>query len=74
MTQLKEGTRIKLLEMPHDPFPIKIGDEGTVKRIGVEVGDGVRQVFVKWDTGRTLILLDGIDRYEILEQPPAIQE
>ena len=74
MSDLQPGTRIKLVAMPADPWPIEIGAEGTVKRVGAKVGDGVRQVFVKWDNGRTLILLDGVDRYEILSLPTAIQE
>jgi len=79
MTQLKEGTRIKLTHMPDDPYPIPAGTTGTVTRVG-QVWPAnakypeTRQVFVRWDIGRSLIMIDGIDQYEILNEPPAIQE
>jgi hypothetical protein len=54
------GTRIRLLEMPDDPCPVEPGTEGTV-----EAGNG-GQMHVRWDNGRTLMVLPGVDRYEVI--------
>jgi hypothetical protein len=43
--------------MPNDPCPMAVGDEGTVEMIGAEI-QGRTQIYVKWDNGRSLILLD----------------
>lgn len=54
---VKPGTRIELLEMSWDPDPILAGTLGTVLD-----GNG-SQLFVKWDNGRSLHLLIGVDKY-----------
>ncbi len=59
------GKRIKLLSMPDDPDPIPIGSEGVVEMIGSEI-QGSTQIFVKWDNGRSLILLGGVDQFAVL--------
>jgi len=63
-----QGKRIKLVQMgvdPHtglsDPNPIDSGVEGIV----IHTGGGV--INVKWDNGRTLGLVDGVDDYVILK-------
>ena len=55
------GKRIRMIEMIGDPHPIENGCEGTV----VHVGCGI--INVKWDGGRTLGVVDGVDKYEIVE-------
>ena len=55
-----KGTRIRLLAMPDDPNPIERGEEGVV------TGGNGAQIFVDWDSGRSLILLPTIDQYEIV--------
>lgn len=57
-----EGTRIRLLSMDNDPDPVPVGSTGTV------TGGTGAQLWVKWDNGRSLQLLVGIDRYEVI--PP----
>lgn len=57
---LPEGTRIMLVEMPNDPCPIEFGKFGTV------TGGNKDQIWVKWDDGRSLHLLVGVDRYEVV--------
>ena len=57
------GKRIKLLSMPNDPDPIPIGSEGLVEMVGSEF-DNTTQIFVKWDNGRSLILLGGLDEFQ----------
>ena len=61
------GKRIKLLSMPNDPDPIPIGSEGLVEMVGSEF-DNTTQIFVKWDNGRSLILLGGLDEFQVLDE------
>jgi len=52
------GDRVRMVGlMPDDPDPIEVGTEGTVTGIGGSIGGRV-QIFVEWDTSRSLILLD----------------
>jgi hypothetical protein len=62
------GDRVTLLNMPDDPDPIAPGTEGTVDWIGDEAVEP-RQIGVKWDNGRSLLLLQGVDLYEIASKP-----
>lgn len=57
------GARIRLLAMPDDPDPIPHGATGTVDHVNSGL---IPQIGVRWDDGRTLFLLPGIDRYEII--------
>ena len=61
-TTLEEsiGKRIRLIEMFDDPFPIDPGSEGTIMSIGYDC------LTVKWDSGRTLGVIDGVDKFEII--------
>jgi hypothetical protein len=54
------GTKIRLLNMPDDPCPIPAGTEGTI------VGGNDFQIWVDWDINRRLMLIIGIDEYEII--------
>lgn len=54
------GKRILLIEMD-DPYPVESGTKGIVKFI-----DGLNQIHVRWDNGRTLAVIPGTDRFEIL--------
>lgn len=55
------GKRIKLLHMKDDTNPVPDGMEGTVQHV-----DDMGTIHVKWDNGRTLGVIVGIDRYLIL--------
>jgi hypothetical protein len=55
-----EGTRIRLVAMPNDPCPQDVGALGTV------TGGNAGQMHVKWDNGRTLMLIPGQDRWEVV--------
>ena len=43
-----------------DPDPLTPGEEGTV------TGGNGMQIFVDWDSGRSLILLPGVDQFRVL--------
>jgi len=56
-----EGKRIELIEMPEDPDPILPGAQGTCLWV-----DGIGQLVMKWDNGRTLSLNPEIDKFKVL--------
>ena len=57
------GDRIRLIEMPDDPDPIPAGATGTV----LAVTDGpLGQIVIAWDNGRSLALVPGVDRFEVI--------
>ncbi|MGE0342586.1 MAG: DUF4314 domain-containing protein [Porticoccaceae bacterium] len=62
---IPRSTRVRMVGvMPNDPDPIEVGTEGTVTQDGPnEFG----QIDVKWDSGRTLMLLAN-DPFEIIGQ------
>ena len=52
------GKRIKL-EYTNDPYThLKKGDEGTVELVKMNKGLGFDQMWVQWDSGSTLMLID----------------
>ena len=62
-TENNVGKRIWLLEMIDDPNPIPAGTWGTI----VHEGGGV--INVKWDNGRHLGVVVGVDRFVIEKKP-----
>lgn len=56
---VKVGDRVKMTGvMRDDPDPIKVGDEGTVDYVFDGGGSpSLAQISVKWDSGRSLMLL-----------------
>lgn len=57
------GTRVCCDEIPDDPNPIPRGTCGTV--MGV---DDAGQLIMKWDNGRSLSLIPGVDCFHVVEQ------
>lgn len=55
------GKRIRLKHMPGDPDPIESGAEGLVEAV-----DDAGSLMVKWDNGRSLNLIPGIDQFEVI--------
>ena len=55
------GKRVKLIMMDEDPDPIPPGTEGTVVGVGGDV------IQMKWDNGRVLGLIWGVDEFEVID-------
>lgn len=63
---VRVGDRVRVTGYMDDPHPIPVGTEGTVDWVGEwSRTPWARQIGVKWDNGRTLILL-GSDPYEVV--------
>ncbi|MCP1540114.1 DUF4314 domain-containing protein [Methylorubrum extorquens] len=60
------GQRIRLIEMPNDPCPVEAGTLGTVTGINKDPFHGRHQISVKWDNGRSLMLVFGVDKFEVV--------
>ena len=70
-TPIRSGDRIRLISMPDDPDPIPAGSTGTIE----SVTEGpLGQVWVRWDSSRTLALIPGVDRFEVIERGPKPEE
>jgi len=68
---VKPGDRIVLLKMgADDPDPIPPGSTGTVESV---TSGPLGQVGVRWDGGRSLFLLMGIDLFSVITDEPATQ-
>ena len=67
--QYPPGTRLCCDEMPDDPRPIESGTLGTV--MGV---DDAGQIMMKWDNGRSLSLIPGVDSFHTIEQTEEMTE
>jgi hypothetical protein len=63
------GKRIKLIHT-NDPYTkLKQGDLGTitdVTELPASMG-GNKQIWVRWDSGSSLAMIEGLDQYEILD-------
>lgn len=64
MTDVRPGDRIRLIEMPDDPAPVEPGTEGVVGQVTESLG--TRQISVKWDTDRRLMLIVPPDRFDVV--------
>lgn len=54
-----KGDRVKITGVMDDPAPMEVGTEGTVDYVydGGSGGPKFAQISVKWDNGRSLMLL-----------------
>jgi hypothetical protein len=65
----KVGDRIRLTAAVLDEYPppgLPAGLEGTVHWVGQWTSEYTRQVGVRWDNGRRLILLADVDKFEVV--------
>ena len=60
------GTRIQLIKMadPPETDPIAPGSKGTIDHV-----DDAGQLQMRWDSGRSLALIPGVDQYKVLSYP-----
>ena len=58
-----KGTRIELIEMNDDLYPVPSGTKGTVEFV-----DDMGQIHMKWDNGRTLALIPDEDEFKKIEE------
>ena len=62
-TKYPVGTRIELIRMD-DPFhPVPSGTRGTVEYV-----DDAGQIHMKWDNGRGLALIEGVDTFKVIKE------
>lgn len=62
---VKQGDRVRLIQMGPDPHPIPPGTEGTVNWVNGPAG-APTQIGVSWDNGRSLMLVPDADSYEVI--------
>ena len=67
--QYPPGTRLCCDYIPDDPRPIESGTFGTV--VGV---DDAGQIMMKWDNGRSLSLIPGVDSFHTVTQTEDMTE
>ena len=62
------GARLSLVSMGDDPDPLPIGTLGTVTGHSYMPGPagGRSQIWMKWDNGRTLSLIQGADLWAVV--------
>ena len=60
--QYPAGTKVRMIRMEEDRNPIQPGTVGTVAYV-----DDAGSVHMKWENGRTLAFIPGIDSVEIIE-------
>lgn len=56
-----KGTRVKLIQMKDEPFPIEVGTLGVIEHI-----DDMGTIFVNWENGRGLGLAYGKDEFQVI--------
>lgn len=62
--QIGKGARIRLLHTDDRYTKLRPGDEGTIDDITNTPWPNTRQIWVKWDSGSSLALIDGKDDFE----------
>jgi len=63
---VKVGDRIELVYTTDELTKLKPGDKGNVTKIDGDLGD--RLIWVVWDNGEKLALLEEIDRFKIVKE------
>ncbi len=61
---VKVGDRVELLEMADTWTKLEKGSKGTVSKIEEDQD----LIWVKWDNGERLALLEGIDKFKVVKK------
>jgi len=61
---IKKGDRVELVFINDTMTRLKPGSQGTV--FDIDETQSERMIWVKWDSGETLALIEGIDKYKIV--------
>ena len=64
MNKVKVGDKVELIETDDSMTDLKPGDKGTVFKIDEEQ----ELIWVNWDNGEQLALLDGVDKYKVIKK------
>jgi len=62
--EVKVGDRVELIETDDTWTKLKAGDKGTVFKIDEEQ----ELIWVKWDNGEELALIDGVDKFKVVKK------
>ncbi|MBR5756705.1 MAG: DUF4314 domain-containing protein [Firmicutes bacterium] len=60
-----KGTKIRLICMAEEPYPLPAGSIGEVEMI-----DDAGNIHMKWQCGRSLSLIDSIDCFKVINRAP----
>jgi hypothetical protein len=63
---VKVGDRVKIIFMNDTWTRLKAGDKGTVFKIEKSTDENL--IWVDWDNGEKLALLEGIDEFKVVKQ------
>lgn len=61
--KVKIGDRVELIEMIDTWTRLEKGSKGTITKIELDQD----LIWVKWDNGEKLALLEGIDKYKLIK-------
>jgi hypothetical protein len=62
-----EGRRVELIQTNDQYTKLRPGDRGTYEMC-LKQPDGQHQHCIKWDSGSTLILLEGVDSFKFVDE------
>ncbi len=62
---IKVGDRVELLFINDSWTKLQKGDKGTVCKMGTEDDDDL--IWIEWDNGERLALLQGIDKFKVIK-------
>ena len=68
MSEVRKGCRLVVDEMANDPQPVASGSQGIFEGL-----DGAGDLLMAWDCGSSLKLIDGVDKFHVVESDEEIE-